>query len=68
MTYKTLIFGTKDTFAGKNTYEELKPFYEAEVKRGNLEIVATAELENDKVNLVYADGNPGGGIFQLSTS
>lgn len=46
MAYKTLIFGTNEA------YEKLKPFYEAEVKRGNLEIVARATLENDKVNLI----------------
>ena len=69
MAYKALIFGTKDTFGKNNIYEMLKPFYEAEVKRGNLEIVATAELEGDVVNLVYTDGRRGGGlkIFQTST-
>ncbi|MBR2775274.1 MAG: hypothetical protein IKD73_09845 [Selenomonadaceae bacterium] len=54
MAYKTLIFGT-DEF-----YPTLKPFYDVEVKRGNLEIVATAELNGDTVNLVYADGRRGG--------
>ncbi len=34
MAYKTLIFGTDAL------YPKLKPFYDAEVKRGNLEIVA----------------------------
>lgn len=63
MTYKALIFGTD------NLYPTLKPFYEAEVKRGNLEIIATAELTNDAVNLVYADGRRGGlKIFRTSTS
>ena len=61
MAYKALIFGTDDI------YKELKPFYEREVQRGNLEIVAYAELENDNVNFVYADGRRGGGLcyFQL---
>ncbi|MBD3878930.1 MAG: CatB-related O-acetyltransferase [Quinella sp. 1Q5] len=54
MAYKTLIFGTD------NIYEKLKPFYDAQVKNGNLEIVATAELTNDAVNLVYVDGKRGG--------
>lgn len=54
MTYKTLIFGTDDL------YPSLKPFYDAEVKRGNLEITAHAELANDTVNLVYTDGKRGG--------
>ncbi|MBR2775272.1 MAG: CatB-related O-acetyltransferase [Selenomonadaceae bacterium] len=53
MPYKTLIFGTDDL------YPILKPFYDVEVKRGNLEIIATAELNGDTVNLVYADGKQG---------
>lgn len=51
MTYKTLIFGTDDI------YPNLKPFYDVEAKRGNLEIVAIAELKNNTVNIVYADGS-----------
>ncbi|MBQ4495402.1 MAG: CatB-related O-acetyltransferase [Selenomonadaceae bacterium] len=54
MAYKALIFGTDDA------YEKLKPFYEAEVKRGNLEIVARGTMEGDNVNIVYADGRRGG--------
>ena len=53
MAYKALIFG-KD-----NLYEKLKPLYDLAVKNGNLEIVATAELENDSVKIVYADGRHG---------
>ncbi len=53
MAYKTLIFGTDDI------YPKLKPFYDAEVKRGNLEIVARAELEKDKINIIYSDGRQG---------
>ncbi|MBO4780258.1 MAG: hypothetical protein J5497_06450, partial [Selenomonadaceae bacterium] len=37
MVYKTLIFGTD------GLYSKLKPLYKAEVKRGNLEIVATID-------------------------
>ena len=37
MAYKTLIFGTDDIYPG------LKPFYDAEVKRGNLEIAAVID-------------------------
>ena len=55
MAYKTLIFGTDDI------YKELKPFYDRAVQCGNLEIVATADMKNNSVNLVYADGRPGGG-------
>lgn len=54
MAYKALIFGTD------NIYPKLKPFYDAEVKCGNLKIVAIAELKNDNVNIVYADGRRGG--------
>ena len=54
MAYKALIFVTDEL------YPMLKPFYDAEAKRGNLEITATAELEGDVVNLVYADGKEGG--------
>lgn len=54
MAYKTLIFGVDDMF------NELKPYYEREVQRGNLEIVAFAVLEGGKVNLVPATGRLGG--------
>ena len=37
MAYKTLIFGTDDL------YPKLKPLYDAEVERGNLEIVAVVD-------------------------
>lgn len=56
MAYKTLIFGVDDLF------NELQPLYMREVQRGNLEIVAYAVFENDKINLVTPDGRPGGGI------
>ncbi|MBQ4404292.1 MAG: hypothetical protein II857_07765 [Selenomonadaceae bacterium] len=57
MAYKTLIFGTDDLF------NELKPFYDREVQRGNLEIVGYAIIENGKINLVDAAGRPGGGVI-----
>lgn len=40
MAYKTLIFGTDDA------YPLLKPFYDAEVTRGNLEIVNVVDDVN----------------------
>lgn len=55
MAYKALIFGTDDL------YPKLEPFYKQHVECGNLEIVATAEIQKDSVNLVYADSKPGGG-------
>ena len=56
MATKVLLFDIDNLY-----YPKLKPFYEAQVKVGNLEIVATAELNDDDVNLVYADGRRGGG-------
>ena len=55
MAYKTLIFGVDDMF------NELKPFYDAEVQRGNLEIVAFAVLTDKSIILVDANGKPCGG-------
>ena len=52
MALKTLIFGTDDL------YPILKPYYEQEVRRGNLEIVAFAVIENKSITLVDAAGNP----------
>ena len=40
---KALIFGIDDLFP------KLKPYYDREVERGNLEIVGYAVLENDKI-------------------
>lgn len=54
MAYKALLFGTDDLF------ETLKPFYDREVQRGTLEIVAVALLENGKVTFVDAAGKRGG--------
>ena len=59
MAYKALIFGTDDL------YPILKPFYDREVERGNLEIVAEAELTNDMINFAYADDKWGGGIMTV---
>ena len=54
MAVKALIFGTDDW------YQLLKPFYDMEVKRGNLEIVGYAVFENNKLR-IYANPNGGGG-------
>ena len=54
MALKTLIFGTDDL------YPVLKPYYEREVQRGNIEIVAYAVFENGTINLVDAEGKRGG--------
>jgi len=55
MAYKTFIFGTDDL------YPALKPFYDKEVERGNLEIVAYGIIEGNDVRLVDAEGNALGG-------
>lgn len=55
MAYKTLIFGIDELF------EDLKPLYEREVKRGTLEIVGYAIPEKDGFKLVTPKGKPGGG-------
>ena len=54
LAYKTLLFGTDDLF------ETLKPFYLKAAERGDLEIVAAAELENGNVNFII-DKVGGGG-------
>ncbi len=51
MAYKTLLFGTDDL------YDTLKPLYYKEVKRGNLDIIAIAELKGEEIKFVYADGS-----------
>ena len=53
MAVKALIFGVDDL------YPQLKPFYDQEVKRGNLEIVGYAVLENNKWR-IYANQTGGG--------
>ena len=54
MAYKTLLFGTDDLF------KKLFPYYMQEVERGNLEIVAAAVIENEKVTIVDTTGKVGG--------
>ena len=55
MAVKALIFGVDDLF------QKLLPFYALEVKRGNLEIVGYAVLENNEwriyANLKWGWGN-----------
>ena len=60
MAVKALIFGTDDW------YQLLKPLYEREVQRGNLEIVGYAVFENNKWR-IYANHTRGGQnlIFKL---
>ena len=53
MAVKALIFGTDDLFPN------LKPFYDLEVQRGNLEIAGYAVIENNKWR-IYANSNGGG--------
>ena len=50
MAMKALIFGTDDL------YTKLKPFYDAEVKRGTFEIAAFAEIKDDSFSIVEATG------------
>ena len=62
MAVKALIFGTDDL------YPQLKPFYDLEVKRGNLEIVGYAVPEGNGWRL-YANSDGGGGknlVFQIA--
>ena len=59
MAYKTLLFSTDDIF------NELKPFYDREIQRGNLKIVAHAFIENGGVRLVDIDGRLTGGWIIL---
>lgn len=56
MSYKALIFGTDEA------YENLKPFCEIAIKRGDFEIVARGKMESDNVNIVYVDSKRGGGL------
>ena len=57
MAVKALIFGTDDLFP------QLKPFYDLEVQRGNLEIVGYAVLTGEKINFF---ANPGrGGVILI---
>lgn len=49
MAYKTLIFGTDDI------YDRLKPLYDEQVRRGNLEIVARVEAVNESDKICDVD-------------
>lgn len=49
MAYKALLFGTDDL------YNTLKPFYDAQVKSGNLELVARAVFEPGRVRVFDGD-------------
>ncbi len=53
MAVKALIFGVDDFFP------HLKPFYEQEIQRGNLEIVGYAVLEQDGIKLFSPQGGGG---------
>ena len=57
MAIKALIFGTDDLF------NELKPFYEVAVQRGDIDIVGYANFENNAVKLYPAKG--GGWILVI---
>ena len=50
MAVKTLIFGTDDLF------NELKPFYEMAIQRGDIDIVGYANFENNGIKLYPARG------------
>lgn len=51
MAYKTLIFGVDDMF------NQLKPFYNAQVQSGTLEIVAYAVFEKNRIHFVNSNGS-----------
>ena len=53
MTVKALIFGVDDLF------NELKPFYEVAVQRGDIDIIGYAKLEKDGIKLYPARGGGG---------
>ena len=55
MAVKALIFGVDDL------YTQLKPFYDLEVQRGNLEIVGYVVSENNEWR-IYANSEGGGGV------
>ena len=60
MALKTLIFGTGDL------YPALKPFYDSEVERGNIEIAAYAVFENGGIRLVDSKNQLGGARIRQS--
>lgn len=55
MAVKALIFGTDDL------YPVLKPFYDIQVQKGNLEIIGQANFENGQIKL-DSENNLGGGL------
>ena len=55
MALKALILGTEDW------YPHLKPFYDLEVQRGNLEIVGYGVFENNDSVKLYANHATNGG-------
>ena len=57
MTVKALIFGVDDLF------NELKPFYEVAVQRGDIDIIGYANLEKDGIKLYPARGGGGSSSF-----
>ena len=61
MAYRTLLFGTDDLF------DKLKPYYEREAWRGNIDIVALGVMEQNKFRLIPTNGRPVGGVnFDLA--
>lgn len=62
MAVKALIFGTDDL------YPKLKPLYEAEVKKGNLEIVGYADFnETGELNIYEIEMINGRGVCKNYT-
>lgn len=53
MAVKALIFGVDDLF------NELRPFYEMAVQRGDIEIVGYATIEQGAIKLFSAGGGAG---------
>lgn len=50
MAVKALIFGVDDLF------NELRPFYEMAIQRGDIEIIGYAVFEQDAINLFSKGG------------
>ena len=62
MAIRALIFGIDDLFS------TLKPFYELEIQRGNLEIVGHAIIENGNITIHTEQPNIRGGGIKFSDS
>jgi len=56
MATKVMLF-----YAADDSYEKLKPFYDKEVEKGNLEIVAHAIFENGAIKEVKPTQKDAGG-------